>query len=250
MILEHTIRYDRQLVITTERLSELNDLIIKYCQYVEYKAKLENGLSVTFDSFDELREFNNIDGKAIEVLRVLGRSVRHSTSSSDDIIEMSYYNDSDTKIDVIINNNNDINRVGAFRCDMTFKDVDKQIVIEQMIDDFLRTACEGQKAYDLCRWCAIILPFSLIAYFYINAFGYNVDKSEFLLCCIIGLGIAYAIIISLNKWFFHVIEFAWGEGLNRYIRRCSLRSNVFWCIIVGLIIGILAPVIFKIFRFS
>ena len=63
MIKNRVFTYKRIIVLTIQRLKELETLLLKHCDSIEYKAITKNDAEILFDSFDELISFSKVDCK-------------------------------------------------------------------------------------------------------------------------------------------------------------------------------------------
>lgn len=216
----------KRLLITNERLAELESLLSKYCAQVDWKATLIDGTTITFDSFEELQHYSNFGSSKILGIKADGHS-----------------DDYTTRIDVSISREYPIlKRFGE--CNFKFASEDQFTVFKKETQTFFEKCVEGEVTYQAGKWGSAFVLIGLVLY---TASKYiKVTAGDIFLIYLSSIMLAGAlfwllITVSAKIWDYIIpsITFAIGEGIARYEKSKKLRSNIFWGVIIAGIIGFL-----------
>ena len=74
MTLDGRFEYKRALVLTPERIKELETIFRKYCERVFYEATTVAETDISFVSVDELLNYDNFQNRKLKSLTVTGRN--------------------------------------------------------------------------------------------------------------------------------------------------------------------------------
>ena len=72
MTINGKISYHKALVLTPERISELEAVLKKHCDKITYEATTVSGVEIAFENVDELLDYENFEKKRIKDLTVIG----------------------------------------------------------------------------------------------------------------------------------------------------------------------------------
>lgn len=222
----------KRLLITKERLAELQNLLSKYCTRIDWQATLTDGTTVTFDSFEELQNYSNFGSAKILGIKASGRS-------------------DDFKTTINVNISREYPTLKRFgECSFKFASEDQYTVFRKEIEDFFDVCVEGELGYQMGRW---LLALALLGTVLFTAFTLiKVNAESIVLIALFYLmlvGFAFWVSISFSTkvWdlVFPNIVFAIGEGVARYEKFIKWRSNIFWGVLVATAISILVGLILK-----
>ena len=222
----------KRLLITNERLVELQNLLSKYCTQIDWKAILTDGTTISFDSFEELQQYSNFGSTKIFGINSDGRS-----------------DDFKTIIKVTISRKYPILKQFG-ECSFEFASEDQYTVFRKEIKEFFEKCVEGEITYQVGRWLFALALLGIVL-FTISTLVKVTAESIFLIILsyfmIAGLTLWLSILFSTKVWDFILpsIVFAIGEGVARYEKIKKLRSNIFWCVLVAAAIGVLVDLILK-----
>ena len=222
----------KRLLITNERLVELQNLLSKYCTHIGWEAILTDGTTISFDSFEELQRYSNFGSTKILGIKSTGRS-----------------DDFETTIKVTISREYPILKKFG-ECCFKFASEDQHTVFRKEIKEFFEKCVEGEITYQLGRWLFALALLGVVLFTAFKSITFN-SESVFLIVLfffmLAGFTFWISIMISTKLWdfIFPSIVFAIGEGIARYEKTKKLRSNIFWCVLVAAAIGVLVGLILK-----
>ena len=222
----------KRLLITNDRLNELQSLLTKYCTKIDWEATISDGTIITFDSFKELQQYSNFGSTKILEIKTVGRS-----------------DDSKTIIRVTISRKDpSVKHYG--KCSFEFEKEDQYTVFRKEIQDFFDKCIEGEIAYQVGRWLLTVIILGVILYTILRYTEITETNIALLVMCYFVLGgIAFLISSSVSTkilgFAFPSIVFAIGEGVTRYEKLKKLRSNIFWGVIIAVIIGLAVSLVMQ-----
>ncbi|MBR3083831.1 MAG: hypothetical protein IKH03_04590 [Oscillospiraceae bacterium] len=225
----------KRIVLTAPRLKELNSILLKYCQHLQYSITTKNQSRVYFNDFDELSGYVNYGEDKIRSLKIEGREIL----LAEPIITIEFspktpYAGYSTILYCM------------------FSDTDKISIFSNDIRKFIDKAAEYNTSYSACKWAGLILFILLGLYFAYSHFSgkifgiFNIFLviMEFLLSELVAIMLYAAFSILVWQKLFPRVVFAWGEEEQKYQRLKNLRSNLFWVVLIGAVISVLVAFIF------
>ena len=238
MIKNRIFTYKRIIVLTIQRLKELETLLLKHCDSIEYKAITKDDAEILFDSFDELISFSNFGDDKIKSLSLKCRVKNDYKFMSNIDFSPKYPFSSDT-----------------VRCMYCFSDIDKESVFIADLKKFLDRISIYHTKYTICEWASfafflvlglypIFIPFNGNAY-YQTARGVFPVIMGILLSEAISIGLYYLCSKLIWKKLFPRAIYAWGEETESYSRLEKLRSNLFWGVLIATVISVVVGLILK-----
>ena len=72
MTLNGKITYYKAIVLTPERIQELESVLRKHCDTITYEATTVSGVEIAFENAEELVDYENFEKKRIKDLTVIG----------------------------------------------------------------------------------------------------------------------------------------------------------------------------------
>lgn len=230
MILEGRFEYKKALILTSERIRELETILLKYCERVTYEATTVAETEVSFVSVDELLSYDNFQNRKLKSLTVNGR------------------NGIDRTVTCMFAPDNVRFFVGYGEtciCRYTVSTVDTETTLKSEILTFLKKVTASFWLIGKFRLFGLLGCISLYIFPSLLLFG-GIRSTEWSFAMLIpslllGYGLV-AITRLLDRYvlerLFPPIVFLWGEEAEYYEKCDGMRKNIFWCIIVAIVVGI------------
>lgn len=70
MLISGKMKYKKAVILTEEKMHELETLLHKYCDKVSYKAETINDSEIVFSSLDELLQYDNFESRSLKTLQI------------------------------------------------------------------------------------------------------------------------------------------------------------------------------------
>ena len=231
MKLEGKFDYKKALILTPNRIQELESIFLKYCTSVSYDATTVADTEISFSSFDELLNYDNFQDRKIKELTVTGRQGRDRVVSClfGTVGFTLLWGYDETCI-----------------CRYSVLTVDIETTIRSDILTFLKKITAPAWIAGKFRFFGLLGCISLYAAPFLLFFGKNTVKDIDATSAIICILCSYCLIKSLKlidkhilAKFFPPVVFLWGEEQVQYEKYDKTRKNIFWCVIVAIIVGII-----------
>ncbi|MBQ4447069.1 MAG: hypothetical protein II897_02095 [Clostridia bacterium] len=223
MIIRKETTYRKRLVISQNRIIELDSILEKYCERIRYKATTDQGTSLAFEDRDELLKYDNFkNGKTIS-LDVSGESKDRSTSIEITIAPTFKLKDE------------------TARCRYEFSDNDKERLFVDDWTTFLKKCTEYQISYTICKVATFVFWLSLGVYFLVRFFNTKLrDLSYYPLLFILMFSFIKTVTHDKTIWdrVFPPAVFPWGEEREKNLKRINIRSQLFWAVVIPTAISI------------
>ena len=224
MIIKKELSFKKRLVLSPDRINELDATLKKHCDKVQYSATTDTETSLTFENLDELLEYDNYKNGRIKSLKITCTSSDYSTS-----------------IDIIIAPQFTLKHETAI-CSYEFDNNDKERLFVDAWKTLMAKSAEYQVSYMISK--SIIFVFLLcLSLFLTIVLLSNAQWRTIAHLPIVALIMSVffrrlAPNISLLNRVFPPAVFPWGEERNRHLKRIAWRSNLFWAAIVPTVISI------------
>ena len=217
--------YKRALKLTPDRMRQLEELLNRYFDKIVYNCNIKNGSDITFQSLEEMLEYDNFSTGKIVSMNIYGETTAQLTINfSEGYGTFSNYEQ-------------------VVYCNYTLYDVVQDTIFIKELNEFFKKST-------LNYWLigkATLFSLSLACYSFILIFriiearlrfsAANLSLDELLLAIAL-LFLAYFIDKNLLKKLFPPIVFYWGEEERAFDKKDKLRTNLFWVVLVGILIGI------------
>lgn len=221
----------KTIKLTPENLNQLESNLLKYCSSIEYSCTTINGNDIQFDSLNELLNYDNYGKSSIKSLLLLGYRQYHRVIRIDFETKDVYFLNYNTSCEC------------SYECDST----ESEILLVKMLRDFFN---KHKTSY----W--VIGKFSLFSLYFLFSLSLLVflyikdksifDRTEFVLSEVIPIFVAICIGEFLlwqidKKVLLKILKptvFYWGEEVKAYDKYSKLRSNLFWCVLIAIAVGI------------
>lgn len=239
MTISGKIKKKKALVINQHYLRGICEIVKKYCNRVVLSVETVSNTNITFDSLDELLNYDNFKPRRIKTLEITG------------------YNNYHRRITICVEEGLNllqlINYTSTVNCSYEFNSTEEETLF---INDFNNWFEKCKASYWLLgkfSLFGIILAPSLLITLFRYIVGYKADFSSYdTMIIIMSIVISIAFILSaklIDKYFlaniFPPIVFAWGEEIRRYTKWNKLRSNILWGIIVAVLVGLVTSYLFE-----
>lgn len=240
MLISGKMKYKKAVILTEDKMHELETLLHKYCDSISYKAETINDSEIAFSSLDELLQYDNFESRSLKTLQisaigVSGYHVRLYFEVDCLFLGITGYDE-------------------TFHCYYEVSTVDGETTLREEINTFLRKITAEYWLLAKFRVSSLLVFFCYIAIIYLLSHkistNSNTDIGFSLMWEIIGivLGIILIFLVRLvDQHFlqrcFPPIAFVWGEGKTQFEKNQKLRANLFWGLIMAVIAGIIATFI-------
>ena len=241
MIINGKMGYKRALILDSDKISELEVILKQFVSKIEYEVETQQGTSIEFAGKDELLNYDNFGKKKIKTLTVSG------------------YNDYKRIICLEFGSVFSLNlfrRYGSvFEGKYKLSTVNEEAGFQKQINDWLNKSTASYwlvGKFSLFRTlfylCALITFYNAVN----NAepAKLNLSISHFILLVFISfvlVWLTYAFDKYIMESLFPSISFLWGEEVKRQKKMTLRRSNVFWAVIIALVVGVIAGIISTVF---
>lgn len=230
MTLDGRFEYKRALVLTPERIKELETICKKYCERVLYEATTVAETDISFASVDELLNYDNFQNRKLKSLTVTGRSgierIITCTFSPDNINIFVGYGE-------------------TCICRYTVSTVDTEITLKADILTFLKKSTASFWMIGKVRLFGLLGCVSLYIFPSLLFWGRVSDLESSFSRIILSLLLGYGLVTIIRlvdrcvlEKLFPPIVFLWGEETEYYEECDRMRKNIFWCVIVAIVVGI------------
>lgn len=240
MVINGRMEYKKAVILTSEKMHDLQALIQKYCDRVCYKATTIGDSEILFSSLDELLQYDNFGSRSIKTLHISasGKTVQSFRLYFEtDILSFGFTGYGET-----------------FHCYYEVETVDIETNLRDEINTFLRKITAEYWLIAKFRLFGLLMLFCYIALVYMlsHKISIAVDKDivSSIISAIVSLFIGFGIVVFVKtvdqKFFkrcFPPIAFVWGEGKTQFEKSQRLRGNLFWGLIIAVIAGVIATLI-------
>lgn len=236
MIIKGQISYRKAIILDEERIRKIIKLIEKYCDGTKIEITTKRKSQISFGSLEELLQYDNFGKNRIDELFISGYNDYLKTISIEFSQDLSPF--------LFISYGKTVN------CSYTFYNQEDE---KLFVEDFKILLSKYKAPYwIMSKITPIGIIFWISASFSLyNLFNDNLHFSDltwpfFLIVLMLAI-LCWCLLISLDRYvinyIFPPIVFAIGEEINRFEKNKNLRTNIFWVIIVGIIVGIATTII-------
>lgn len=228
------LQFHKRVVLDIQRLKDLDRILLKQCGHLNYTIMTKSKNRVLFDSFDELIAYPNFGEERITCLEITGYS---SQLSSNEIVSLAF---------------SPITPYESYTVKGRYciTDIDKESIFKADINSFLDKATRNQNSFKACEIISWLF-FVVVGFYPMMLPLYKVYKHTYPKVMLIFLSqmiahALYAIVrfLILPRVFPRVV-FAWGEEEKRNEWHEKLRSNLFWAVLIPLLIAVVVPCFIK-----
>ena len=227
-------KYGKALILSKERMIELNAALMTFCERVEFTAETKQNRNIQFETLDEMLSFDNFAEKRLCEVEITGYI---------GFVRVFRLNMKDCRHQIL-------HYYSTVECFYDFDTFDEETLFLSKLKDVLRKATSnywfiGKFSF----WGAMLictLPYTIINILTGNLA--NVEMNSPLFSVIVSFGIVGIIWLFNYKFYYSIfpaVVFLWEEELGRYNKWQKLRSNIFWSVIIALIMGLIVAVIAK-----
>lgn len=154
MLISGKMKYKKAVILTEDKMHELETLLHKYCDSISYKAETINDSEIVFSSLDELLQYDNFESRSLKSLQISASGI--SPYRIRLLFEADSLFSSLTGYDE------------TFRCSYDVDTVDAETTIRAEINTFLRKITAGYWLIARFRFYGLlmILCFMAAVYFF------------------------------------------------------------------------------------
>lgn len=243
MLISGKMKYKKAVILTEDKMHELETLLHKYCDSISYKAETINDSEIVFSSLDELLQYDNFESRSLKTLQI--------TASG----KSTYYIRLVFEADSLFSSFTGYDE--TFRCYYDVDTVDAETTIRSEITTFLRKITAGYWLIAKFRFYGLLMIVCFIGATYFLAYRSTQPSNTNILLMltfgIIGVVISFgliAVIKAIDHHFlqrcFPPIAFVWGEGKTQFEKSQKLRTNLFWGFMIAILASIIASFIVNI----
>lgn len=217
------LKYDKTLVLSESDIINLSNILGCYCTELNYRATTYDETSIAFESIQELLSYDNFKKGKIKTLRISGFNQHHR------IFELTFYGQRSSAPYV--------------ECEYSFKNTDDEISFTTKLNSFFEKTTEAYYQYMISTLSVLFALIGVLIYIV----KINWPPSNFLvLATTFDILMAYYLIDrKLLKFLFPSITFLWGEEIKKHSKRTDLRKQLFWGVIITVIISIFVTKVFS-----
>ncbi len=219
MVTKGIFKFDKNTVLDQSTIKELHDLLLKYCSVVKYEAKTKNGKCHEFVSCDELLSYDNFKKERIVELEVTGYNGHR-------VFTLDFYGERHS--------------APYIECRYRLSDPNTETL-------FLNDLTKFFEKREECNNHHLVSSVTIGAALFIGAFylvlKYNLGTSAMWALALFEVITYYLIENKILKALFPPVVFCWGNETKVHHSRTTLRSNLFWAVIVSFALGILLEIL-------
>lgn len=236
MIINGHIGNHKAIILNEERIQEMIKLLEKYCDGIKIEIKTKRKSQILFESVEEFLQYDNYGNNKIDAMYIAG------------------YKDSLKVIGIEFSQSLSpfifISYEKTVECSYTFHcQEDEKLFIEEF--NIFITKCKAPywimskiTPLGVVFWiCASLSLYGLFNDdFHMPGFKWSYLLIVFMLAVLCWF-LLYAVDRYIINNVFPPIVFAIGEEIHRFEKYKNLRTNLFWVIIVGIIVGVITTII-------
>ena len=238
MMLNGKITYRKAIVLTPERIYELESLLKKHCETITYEATTVSGVEIAFENVEELICYENFEKKRIKHLTVIGykrysRVFRISFEYSLWWFKTRGYDETCT-------------------CSYTLNSTDSESVFSSDIKIFLKKCTAKYWMWGKLSLFGIVGFYCCLQTSYMYFAGALRNLTIWARDAFLAIPIAILLIAGTGAFYrfvirnvFPPIAYKWGEEKKRQERMDTIRNNLLWTIVVGVVVGVFVEILNK-----
>lgn len=233
MTIDGCLKYYKALFFSSERMRELHSLLLSYCERIIYETETYNQRSIRFDSIDEMLSYDNYDKMRLKEIVIYGYSKNAQVFRLTLSASRSWFS-----------------LIGYWKtvdCRYTFSNLQKETTFRSALQLFLKKATQPYWAVAKISIYGLFFFFCAFSSMYNFSIGKTVTYNGSFFLFFIALIAAILLMLCFAALDFYVlgslfppIVFAWGEEAKRSDKNHARRSNIFWGIIVAIVVGIIS----------
>lgn len=233
------ISFKKAIRLSIENIRNLTEILLRYCSTVRYEIRTVSDIDITYKSIDELEHHDNFKDTKIISLSVIGSG--------------------DNNIRCVFNENIFVSLHNTFVCYYNVQKLDNQKILSKDIHKFLDKIVQP---YYFINKINLFSVFTIILLFYLQYLSIKshislqkdiaIDVSTFdiIIAIVLYFGTLFLLFYIFeqanrifHKYLFLSIVFDWGEEHKIDIRREKFKSQIFWGVLVTIIVSIAASII-------
>ncbi len=223
--------YKRIIVLTEDYMTELQSVIQKYSRIDSIRGKTKNDTEISFDSFEQLLSYVNFGEERLVNLDITGRSS---------------YEEPWVRIDI------EFQPHRVFRssviCNYEFENEEQLRAFEHDINGLLSRTVEKNSNRIAFRIALITAIVVITMAAFVFMLKIQTQALTYTLSAFLGVFLAFGCSLSsrITGMVYPYVTFAWGEGKKRYEKSAKLKANIFWCVVIAVIIAFSTGIILNV----
>lgn len=238
MKLSGTYAYYKALIISKERLKELQSILLEFCDHIDFYATTEQSVQLQFNDFEEMLSYDNYAERKISELELIGHKGLYR------IINIKLFS-----------------TPGLFHhykktaeCHYTLDCIESETLFKSKLQTLFKKSTARYWLIGKFSLLGTITICSLIgafySYFFNKTYNSNVIQTGNYFPLIIAIIIIFGSFVLDRKILYKIfpsITFLLGEEIENSNRIANLRKNIFWGVIVAIAITLLGTYLYNIF---
>lgn len=230
----------KAIILSPERLTDLCDILSKHCNRLEFSAETHGKSRISFIDINELLSYDNYKSRRIIDLEITGY-IDYSRTISISIGDLNF--------------NPVVNYGSTIRCDYKFDSTDAESIFKSDLDTWYDKAVSS--FWLLGKFSVTGLLFIPSVFITLVRFGggiktdIDISNIKVILALAVITLLTYGV-ITLIKCFdtyvlgnlFPAVAFNWGEETVRFEKWSRYRSNLFWGIIMAILLGLVSDYLY------
>jgi hypothetical protein len=220
-------KYRRALYLTSDRIKELNSTLLNFCERVEFSATTKNGRDIQFADINEMLLYDNFRERHLTEVSIKGYT-GYSSAFSIDIHDaqgmvLHYYS--------------------TMQCSYHFENFDIETLFLKRLNDILKKSTSSFWVLAKISLYGFLMLGCIVssAVSYITGNVSKVTPLVFVVALLFSGALVVLCWLLDRKVYYNIfpaVAFLWGEEITRYEKWKNLRSNLFWVVIIGGIMGL------------
>lgn len=229
--------YRRALVLSVERMRELNSILLSFCERIEFTATTKKNQDIQFTTLDEMLSFDNFKERRLQEIEMTGYKGYHRIFN----------------IKIKDTNGIILHYYKTVECFYHLDTFDDETLFLSKIKYVLKKSTPNYWLLGKFSLYGTVWIASVISTV-INCLTKNMPNLKINLLVVFCIVIICALLLIIwvfdHKFYYNIfpaVSFLWEEEIARYDKWIKLRSNIFWGVLVSLIVGLFGAMIIKAF---
>ena len=236
MVISGNIKKKKAIILSPERIKDINSIVLHHCERIEYTAMTAANTRISFESIEELLDYDNFEPRRISELEITGYK-KYSRIITINIAEWSIFSP--------------VNYGTTIRVDYQLPSVEAETLFLHAFDEWYNKCIASYWLIGKFSVRGVLfIPSAFICFlrFVFGGPSADIDYGNIALLCVLAIFTVVCFVIAklinyvdakLIGNLFPAIAFLWGEETERYKKWENLRSNLLWGVIIALLLGLL-----------
>lgn len=231
-----SIEYKKAIIVSQERMIQLDSILAKNFDKIRYTAILKNGSQETHEIVESLLLSDNYNDERIVAIEVYA----HNTDYNNDDSTYLYFG-SKEYVSLLFEYSE------VCKGNFSFSQKEKAKRFEEELNTLIGKSTAPYWVFAKFNLQVVLFLGCFIAYIYLlthtdnNTQIINITMSKLMLLLLAAIAVVW-LVFRVNRFIHETIlppvVFIWGEEVPRSKRMDRWRTNLFWVVIVGLVLMI------------